>query len=59
MSKVICEICSTSYEATAGKCPICGWVQKVAISEEITLDVPDIAGEDNNETLFAAQETGT
>lgn len=41
MSKIICEICGTSYPDSAEKCPICGWTQAnaaVAAGEEFVFD---------------------
>lgn len=39
MSKIICEICGTTYPDSAEKCPICGWAQKsAAAGEEFDLD---------------------
>ena len=43
MSKVICEICGTSYPETAEQCPICGYTRELsaALAEEIqTGEVP-------------------
>ena len=43
MSKLICEICGTSYPDNAEKCPICGYVpseEKAAVSEESSAYVP-------------------
>ena len=42
MSKIICDICGTSYPDTAGSCPICGCSKDAAM---------DLLGED-----FAAEE---
>ena len=39
MSKIICDVCGTSYPDTADQCPICGCVRSVetaSFSEEIT-----------------------
>ena len=30
MSKIICEICGTSYPDTAECCPICGYPQDIS-----------------------------
>ena len=38
MSKIICEICGTSYPDTAGSCPICGWTNKASAPEDLDLD---------------------
>jgi rubrerythrin len=36
MSKVICDICGTTYPETADNCPICGYAQfqDVELTEE-------------------------
>jgi len=45
MSKIICEVCGTSYPDTAAQCPICGCVRPA--------DAPSVAG-DTAETAAAA-----
>ena len=33
MSKVICDICGTSYQETADSCPICGYTRILGLDE--------------------------
>lgn len=41
MSKVICEICGTSYPDTADQCPICGYARDPeAVPEEVVQEAP-------------------
>ena len=38
MSKIICDVCGTSYPETADQCPICGCVRPVEVQGVITDD---------------------
>lgn len=42
MSKIVCEICGTSYPDTATNCPICGWGQKQAAAAEADMEDFDL-----------------
>lgn len=45
MSKIVCEICGTTYQESAPCCPICGWAhngevpESAAAEEELDLDL--------------------
>lgn len=44
MSKMVCEICGTTYNDAAGVCPVCGW--KPGDSLDTGSDVNDILNDD-------------
>lgn len=44
MSKMVCDICGTSYDDAAGSCPVCGW--KPGDSLDTSADMDDILGDD-------------
>ena len=46
MSKVICDICGTTYPATSEQCPICGYTRDLGgmeASEELLNEQPQTA----------------
>lgn len=48
MSKIICDVCGTSYPETATQCPICGCVRSVdVVTVNNETDVNEIPGRDN------------
>ncbi len=42
MSKIICEICGTSYPDTEPRCPICGWTQDGIDLGDLGIDESDL-----------------
>ena len=44
MSKLVCEICGTTYDDAAGACPVCGW--KPGETLDTTGDMDDILNDD-------------
>lgn len=44
MSKMVCDICGTTYEEASGACPVCGWTPGASL--EPTDDMDDILNED-------------
>lgn len=44
MSKMVCEICGTTYDDASGACPVCGW--KPGDELNLTGDVDNILDED-------------
>lgn len=43
MSKIVCDICGTTYQDTAGSCPVCGWNQSGSLStDEVDLDLGEM-----------------
>ncbi len=50
MSKIICEICGTSYPETATQCPICGCVRPA--------DAHSVAGDTNEKTGYTYVKGG-
>ncbi len=43
MSKIICDICGTSYPETAEQCPICGFARDMGVaaaSEDVVVELP-------------------
>lgn len=45
MSKIVCDICGTTYDDTTGACPVCGWNPGGNL-DEIPTDVDDILNDD-------------
>lgn len=43
MSKVICEICGTTYPDTAENCPICGYSRELGFGETVDEDILEAA----------------
>lgn len=46
MSKMVCEICGTTYDDAAGVCPVCGW--KPGQTLDTAGDMDDILNDDFN-----------
>ena len=44
MSKIVCEICGTSYDDASGVCPVCGWKSGSALDTADNMD--DILNDD-------------
>ena len=44
MSKMVCEICGTTYDEASGVCPVCGW--KPGDNLDTTGDMDDILNDD-------------
>ena len=55
MSKIICEICGTSYPETAESCPICGYSQDLGAA---FLDDDFLMEEDLTETVATKETAG-
>lgn len=56
MSKIVCDICGTTYQDTAGSCPVCGWNQSGSLNvdeEELDLGEMDAALLDDFDTPAA------
>ena len=34
MSKMVCEICGTTYDEASGVCPVCGWAEDGLLADE-------------------------
>ena len=47
MSKIICDVCGTSYQETASHCPICGCARPVDVVPEIAFDETEIIKREN------------
>lgn len=48
MSKIICEICGTTYLDTEPRCPICGWTQEGFDTLEDFSDVEELLQQEEN-----------
>lgn len=44
MSKMVCDICGTTYDEASGACPVCGW--KPGDNLDATSDIDDIMNDD-------------
>lgn len=44
MSKMVCEICGTTYDDAAGACPVCGWAPGETLDPSVDMD--DILNDD-------------
>lgn len=64
MSKIVCDICGTSYDDTTGACPVCGWAPGSSLNSDPgdmdsilpdDLQLDDLDGED---TLSAPSSRG-
>ena len=54
MSKMVCEICGTTYDDAAGACPVCGWAPGETLDPSVDMDDilnDDFQLEDLDETL--------
>jgi len=47
MSKIICDVCGTSYQESSAHCPICGCARPVDVVPEITSDETKIVRREN------------
>lgn len=56
MNKIICDICGTSFPASADNCPICGTSKEysVEIEEDISSGMPEYIPENGNRGKFSA-----
>lgn len=45
MSKIVCDICGTTYDDSTGACPVCGWNPGTTL-EATSADVDDIMNDD-------------
>ncbi len=45
MSKIVCDICGTSYDDTTGACPVCGWAPGSSL-DSTTDDMDPILSDD-------------
>lgn len=46
MSKIVCDICGTTYDDSTGACPVCGWNSGDGL-DGIPTDVDDILNDDD------------
>ena len=44
MSKMVCDICGTTYDDASGACPVCGW--KPGTTLDTSADMDDVLGDD-------------
>lgn len=56
MSKIVCDICGTSYEEASGVCPVCGW--KPGTSLDTADDMDDILNDDFQIDDFDGDDSG-
>lgn len=47
MSKIVCDICGTTYDDSAGACPVCGWSSGDSLDTS-SADINDILNDDFN-----------
>lgn len=52
MSKIICDICGTTYQDTADRCPICGYSRDSGIVEEILAENGSFGSERKQKAIF-------
>ena len=45
MSKIVCDICGTTYDDSQGACPVCGWTPGTTLNST-SADVDDILNDD-------------
>lgn len=45
MSKIVCDICGTTYDNSQGACPVCGWTPGTTL-DSTSADVDDILNDD-------------
>lgn len=45
MSKIVCDICGTTYDDSQGACPVCGWTPGTTL-DTASADVDDILNDD-------------
>lgn len=45
MSKIVCDICGTTYDDSQGACPVCGWTPGTTL-DSTSADVDDILNDD-------------
>lgn len=54
MSKIICEVCGTTYPVTSTQCPICGCVR----SGDVSSTMPDVNTENSDEKTYTYVKGG-